>query len=161
MPGSPQRIIFATALGLCACLAATQPAAQPAAQLYPSKPIRIVVGFVPGGAVDFTARLVGQKLSEALGQPVVVENRAGASTAIATERVATAPGDGYTLLLIPTSTAVQTALRSNLPYDLKRDLTPVSLVSIGPFVLVVHPSVPVKTPKELIALAQRQPGMLN
>jgi len=157
MPGSPQRIIFATALGLCACLAATQPAAQ----LYPSKPIRIVVGFVPGGAVDFTARLVGQKLSEALGQPVVVENRAGASTAIATERVATAPGDGYTLLLIPTSTAVQTALRTNLPYDLKRDLTPVSLVSIGPFVLVVHPSVPVKTPKELIALAQRQPGMLN
>ena len=157
MPGSPQRIIFATALGLCACLAATQSAAQ----LYPSKPIRIVVGFVPGGAVDFTARLVGQKLSEALGQPVVVENRAGASTAIATERVATAPGDGYTLLLIPTSTAVQTALRTNLPYDLKRDLTPVSLVSIGPFVLVVHPSVPVKTPKELIALAQRQPGMLN
>ena len=161
MPGSPQRIIFATALGLGACLAATQAAAQPAAQLYPSKPIRIVVGFVPGGAVDFTARLVGQKLSEALGQPVVVENRAGASTAIATERVATAPGDGYTLLLIPTSTAVQTALRSNLPYDLKRDLAPVSLVSIGPFVLLVHPSVPVKTPKELIALAQRQPGMLN
>ncbi len=161
MPGSPQRIIFATVLGLCACLAARQSAAQPAAQLYPSKPIRIVVGFVPGGAVDFTARLVGQKLSEALGQPVVVENRAGASTAIATERVATAPGDGYTLLLIPTSTAVQTALRTNLPYDLKRDLTPVSLVSIGPFVLVVHPSVPVKTPKELIALAQRQPGMLN
>lgn len=161
MPGSPQRIIFATAFGLGACLAATQSAAQPAVQLYPSKPIRIVVGFVPGGAVDFTARLVGQKLSEALGQPVVVENRAGASTAIATERVATAPGDGYTLLLIPTSTAVQTALRSNLPYDLKRDLTPVSLVSIGPFVLLVHPSVPVKTPKELIALAQRQPGMLN
>ena len=128
---------------------------------WPDKPIRIVVGFVPGGAVDFTARLVGQKLSEALGQPVVVENRAGASTAIATERVATAPGDGYTLLLIPTSTAVQTALRTNLPYDLKRDLTPVSLVSIGPFVLLVHPSVPVKTPKELIALAQRQPGMLN
>ena len=78
MPGSTQRIIFATVLGLCACLAARQSAAQPAAQLYPSKPIRIVVGFVPGGAVDFTARLVGQKLSEALGQPVVVENRAAA-----------------------------------------------------------------------------------
>ena len=75
--------------------------------------------------------------------------------------MATAPGDGYTLLLIPTSTAVQTALRSNLPYDLKRDLAPVSLVSIGPFVLVVHPSVPAKTPQELIALAQRQPGELN
>ena len=131
------------------------------AQPYPSKPIRIVVGFVPGGAVDFTARLVAQKLSEAFGQSVVVENRAGAATAIATERVATAPGDGYTLLLIPTSTAVQTALRNNLPYDLKRDLAPVSLVSIGPFVLVVHPSIPARTPKELIALAKARPGQLN
>ena len=150
---------FILAIGaiVCACIVGSNANAQP----YPSKPIRIVVGYVPGGAVDFTARLVGQKLSEALGQPVVIENRAGASTAIATERVATSPGDGYTLLLIPTSTAVQTALRSNLPYDLKRDLAPVSLVSIGPFVLVVHPSVPAKTPQELIALAQRQPGALN
>ena len=146
---------------LCLAICASAEIGNVNAQPYPSKPIRIVVGFVPGGAVDFTARLVGQKLSEALGQPVVIENRAGASTAIATERVATSPGDGYTLLLIPTSTAVQTALRSNLPYDLKRDLAPVSLVSIGPFVLVVHPSVPAKTPQELIALAQRQPGALN
>ena len=146
---------------ISACVAIAFVVGPANAQPYPVKPIRIVVGFVPGGAVDFTARLVGQKLSEALGQPVVIENRAGASTAIATERVATAPGDGYTLLLIPTSTAVQTALRSNLPYDLKRDLAPVSLVSIGPFVLVVHPSVPAKTPQELIALAQRQPGALN
>ncbi len=150
-------VISILSLAIGACIGGGNVNAQP----YPSKPIRIVVGFVPGGAVDFTARLVGQKLSEALGQPVVIENRAGASTAIATERVATAPGDGYTLLLIPTSTAVQTALRTNLPYDLKRDLAPVSLVSIGPFVLVVHPSVPAKTPKELIALAQRQPGALN
>ena len=148
-----RRVAIAASLSLCAGIAAAQP--------YPSKPIRIVVGFVPGGAVDFTARLVGQKLSESLGQPVVIENRAGASTAIATERVATSPADGYTLLLIPTSTAVQTALRNNLPYDLKRDLAPVSLVSIGPFVLVVHPSVPAKTPKELIVLAQRMPGVLN
>ena len=148
-----RRIALFAGTALCAALATAQP--------YPSKPIRIVVGFVPGGAVDFTARLVGQKLSEVLGQPAVIENRAGASTAIATERVATAPGDGFTLLLIPTSTAVQTALRTNLPYDLKRDLAPVSLVSIGPFVLVVHPSVPARTPKELIALAQRQPGALN
>jgi tripartite-type tricarboxylate transporter receptor subunit TctC len=148
-----RRVAIAASLFLCAGIAA--------AQLYPSKPIRIVVGFVPSGAVDFTARLVGQKLSESLGQPVVIENRAGASTAIATERVATSPADGYTLLLIPTSTAVQTALRNNLPYDLKRDLAPVSLVSIGPFVLVVHPSVPAKTPKELIALAQRMPDVLN
>ena len=91
-------VIFAIGVSFCACMINSYVIAQP----YPSKPIRIVVGFVPGGAVDFTARLVGQKLSEALGQAVVVENRAGASTAIATERVASAPGDGYTLLLIPT-----------------------------------------------------------
>ena len=132
-----------------------------AAQSYPVKPIRIVVGYVPGGAVDYTARLVGQKLSESLGQPVVIENRAGSATAIATERVATAPADGYTLLLIPTSTAVQTALRNNLPYDLKRDLAPVSLVSIGPLVLVVHPSLPARSVKEFVALAQSRPGKLD
>jgi tripartite-type tricarboxylate transporter receptor subunit TctC len=148
-----RRVAIAASLTLCAGVAIAQP--------YPNKAIRILVGYVPGGAVDFTARMVAQKLSEALGQPVVVENRAGATTAIATERVATSPADGYTLLLIPTSTAVQSALRSNLPYDLKRDLAPVSLVSIGPFVLVVHPSLPVKSAKELIALAQRQPGVLN
>jgi tripartite-type tricarboxylate transporter receptor subunit TctC len=121
----------------------------------------MVVGYVPGGAVDFTARLLAQKLSESLGQQVVVENRAGAATAIATERVATSPPDGYTLLLIPTSTAVQSALRNNLPYDLKRDLAPVSLVSIGPFVLVVHPSLPARNVKEFIALARSQPGKLD
>ncbi len=131
------------------------------AQSYPVKPIRIVVGYVPGGAVDYTARLVGQKLSESLGQPVVIENRAGSSTAIATERVATSPPDGYTLLLIPTSTAVQSALRTNLPYDLKRDLAPVSLVSVGPFVLVVHPSLPARNVKEFIALARSRPGKLD
>ncbi|OGA51430.1 MAG: hypothetical protein A3F74_25620 [Betaproteobacteria bacterium RIFCSPLOWO2_12_FULL_62_58] len=131
------------------------------AQSYPAKAVRILVGYVPGGAVDFTARLVGQKLSENLGQPVVVENRPGATTAIATERVARSPADGYTLLLIPISTAIQSALRANLPYDLKRDLAPVSLVSIGPFVLVVHPSLPVRNVKELIALARSQPGKLD
>ena len=107
------------------------------AQQYPHKPLRIVVGYTPGGAVDFTARLIGQKLAEQLGQPVVVENRPGATTAIATERVATAAPDGYTLLLIPTSTAIQSALRKNLPYDLKRDFASVSSLAIGPFALVV------------------------
>ena len=130
-------------------------------QNFPTRPLRIVVGFTTGGAVDFTARLMGQKLSEMLGQPVVVENRPGASTAIGTERVATAAADGYTLLLIPTSTAIQSALRRNLPYDLKRDLAPVSLLAIGPFALVVHPALPVKNVKELIAYAREQPGKLS
>lgn len=130
------------------------------AQSYPAKPIRLTVGYVPGGAVDATARLIGPKLSEQLGQPVVIENRPGATTAIATERVAKSPPDGYTLLLIPTSTAVQSALRTNLPYDLVRDLAPISLIATGPFVLAVHPSVPARTAKELIALARAQPGKL-
>ena len=131
------------------------------AQSYPVKPIHILVGFVPGGAVDIIARLVGQKLSENLGQPVVIENRPGASTAIATDRAAKSPADGYTLLLIAISTAIQSAVRTHLPYDLKRDLAPVSLVSIGPFVLVVHPSLPARNVKELIALARSHPGKLS
>ena len=128
---------------------------------YPARPLRILVGYTPGGAVDFTARLVAQKLSEQFGQPVVVENRPGATTAIATERVAMAAPDGYTLLLIPTSTAIQSALRKNLPYDLKRDFTAVSQLAMGPFALVVHPAVPVKSVKELTAYAREQPGKLS
>ncbi len=131
------------------------------AQQFPSRPLRIVVGYTSGGAVDFTARLIGTKLTEALSQPVVVENRPGATTAIATERVATAAPDGYTLLLIPTSTAIQSALRKNLPYNLKRDFAPVSQLASGAFALVVHPSLPIKTVKELIAYAREQPGKLS
>jgi tripartite-type tricarboxylate transporter receptor subunit TctC len=128
---------------------------------YPARSLRIVVGYTSGGAVDFTARLIGQKLSEALGQPVVVENRPGATTAIATEKVATAAADGYTLLLIPTSTAIQSAVRKNLPYDLKRDFAAVSQLAVGSFALVVHPALPVKSVKELIAYAREQPGKLS
>jgi tripartite-type tricarboxylate transporter receptor subunit TctC len=132
-----------------------------AAQAYPNKPIRIITGFVAGGSTDVIARLVGQKVSESLGQPVVVENRPGASTAIAAERVATSPPDGYTLFLAAASTTIQSALRKNLPYDLERSFAHVSVVAVGPFVLVVHPSLPVHSVKELIALARSQPGKLN
>lgn len=111
--------------------------------------------------MDFTARLIGQKLSEQIGQPVVVENRPGATTAIATERVAVAAPGGHTLLLIPTSTAIQSALRKNLPYDLKRDFAAVSQLAMGPFARVVYPSLPVKSVKELITLAREQPGKHN
>jgi len=121
----------------------------------------MVVGFSAGGISDVLARLVAQKLSEPLGQPVVVENRPGASTAIANDRVAKSPADGYTLLIIGTTATVLPSLRANLPYDLERDLTPVSMVAIAPFVLLVHPSSPVRNVKDLIALARSQPGKLT
>ncbi len=131
------------------------------AQSYPVKPIRMIVGFAAGGATDATARMVAQKLSEHLSQPVVVENRTGAGGSIATERVATSPADGYTLLLMPASGPIDSVLRPKLPYDLTRDFAPVSLVVIGPYMLVIHPSVPARNVKELTALAWSQPGKLS
>ena len=131
------------------------------AQTYPDKPIRMYVGVAAGGATDITARLVGQKLSESLGQQVVIDNRPGSSTAIATDRVAKSPADGYSLLLIPNSTGVLSGMRNDLPYDLMRDLAPVSLVATGYYVLAVNPQVPARDVKGLIALAQSQPGKLN
>jgi tripartite-type tricarboxylate transporter receptor subunit TctC len=131
------------------------------AQAYPLKPIRLIVGFSPGGSADVTARLVAQALTRALGQSVIIENRPGASGAIANERVATSPPDGYTLLQMGTSATVLPSLRAKLPYSVERDLAPISVVALTPFVLVVHPSVPVRNAKELIALARSQPGKLN
>ena len=131
------------------------------AQSYPVKPIRMVAGQAPGGSTDVTARIVGQKLSELLGQPVVVENRTGAAGSIAAERVATSPADGYTLLVLVNGHTVLPALRSRLPYDLERDFAPVSLMALGAAVLAVHPSVPARNVKELIALAASHPGKLN
>lgn len=131
------------------------------AQTWPLKPVRVVVGFSPGGVGDVTARLVAPRLSELLGQQVVIENRPGASGAIATERVATAPADGYTLLAPTAADAVIPVLRAKLPYNLERDLAPVSLLAVAPFVLVVHPSVPARNVRELIALARAQPGRLS
>ena len=130
------------------------------AQTYPVRPVRIVVGFAPGGGADTTARMLAQRLPEQLGQPVVVENRTGASGAIADERVATSPPDGYTLLLMTASEAILPALRK-LPYDLERDLAAVSLVAMMTFVVVIHPSVPARNVEELIAIARSQPGKLS
>ena len=132
------------------------------AQPYPVKPVRIITGFGPGGSTDVVARLVAQKLGEYLRQPFVVENRPGASTALAAERVASAPPDGYTLLLLASSTTSQSALRkASLPYDLESGFVHISLLAVGPFVLVVHPSVPVTDAGELIKLARARPGRLN
>jgi len=132
-----------------------------AAQAYPTKPIRIVVGFPAGSGTDFIARTVGQRLSSALGQPVVIENRTGAAGSIATGFVAAAAPDGYTLLQVTAAETAQPALRAKMPYSLERDFAPISLAATGTFVLVVHPSVPARDVKQLIALARSQPGKLN
>ena len=131
------------------------------AQAYPSRPVRIIVGFPAGGATDIQARLMGQWLSERLGQQFVVENRAGASGNIGTEAVAKAPADGYTLLQIVTPNAINAALYTNLSFDFIRDIAPVICVARLAYVVVVHPSVPAATLPEFIAYAKANPGRVN
>ncbi len=132
------------------------------AQPYPAKPIRLLVGFPPGGGADFTARLTAQKLSEATGQQVLVDNRAGANGIIATELAAKSPPDGYTLLLGVTAThAINPNVFSKLPYDAVRDFAPVTNVGYTPLILVVNRSLPVTSVQELIALARARPNELN
>jgi tripartite-type tricarboxylate transporter receptor subunit TctC len=131
------------------------------AQNYPDKPIRIIVGYTPGGGNDIAARLIAPKLSEALGQPVIVENRPGAGTNIAQELVAKSAPDGYTLLLGSPALAINRSLYKKLPFDALRDLTGVSLFAVSPNLLLVNPSIPAQNIKELIALAQSKPGKLT
>ena len=131
------------------------------AQDYPSRPVRLVVPFAAGGPNDIIARLVGGRLSEALGQPIVVENRPGAGGNIGTDFVAKAPPDGYTLLSAGPGSLIINPLLGSVPYDTARDFAPVSLMASAPNVLVVHPSVPAKSVKELIALARARPRQLN
>ncbi len=131
------------------------------AQAYPSRPARIVVGFPAGGATDIQGRLVGEWLTERLGQQFIVENKPGASGNIGTELVAKAPADGYTLLTVVTPAAINPALFSNLPFDFMRDMAPVIYLARLAYVVVVNPSVPVKTLPELIAYAKANPGKIN
>ena len=132
------------------------------AETYPSRPVRIMVGTAPGGAPDILARLIGQWLSDRLGQPFVVENKPGASTNLATEEVAKAQPDGYTLLLlVPSNAAINGSLYNNLNYDFARDLTPVGGVSRETEVMVVNPSFPAKTAPEFIRYAKANPGKIN
>jgi len=131
------------------------------AQAYPSRPVRIVVGFAPGGGADINARLIGQWLSERLGQQFVIENRPGASGNIATEAVVRAPPDGYTLLVTPSSAAINATLYNKLSFNFIRDIAPVAGVFRGPYVMVVNPSVPTTTVPELIAYAKANPRKLN
>lgn len=131
-------------------------------QQYPTKPVRLVVPFAAGGGTDLVARAIAQQLTESLGQTVVVDNRAGAGGVIGAEFVAKAPPDGYTLLLgSPGSLTINPNLRIKTPYDGVRDFAPISLATISPFILSVHPSLPVKSVKQLIALLRSKPGQLN
>lgn len=145
-------IALLTLAGICA---------DASAQTYPARPIRLVVGFAPGGAADYVARAIGEPLGRALGQPIVVENRAGAGSSIAADYVAKSAPDGYTMLIAsPSSISVNPALNSKLGYSL-RDLAPITKVSTSPLLVAVYPGLGVNSIKELIAAAKKSPGKLN
>ncbi len=130
------------------------------AQSYPSRPVRIIVGFPPGGPTDIFARLIGEWLSKRIGQPFIIENRPGAGSTVGIAAVITAPADGYTLLLVSTSAVISASYYRNLSFDLVRDITPVSGVALEPLVMVVNPSVPAKTVPEFITDAKANPGKI-
>ena len=154
----PRRAFMHVALGAAAVPAVSRIAR---AQAYPSRPVRIVVGFPAGGATDIQARLMGEWLTERLGQQFIVENKPGASGNIGTETVAKAPADGYTLLQVVTPHAINAALYSNLSFDFIRDIAPVICSARLAYVVVVNPSVPAKTLPEFIAYAKANPGKIN
>ena len=135
--------------------------AQAAAQTYPTKPVRLMVPFVPGGNTDIIARVVAPEMSKALGQQLVIENRGGAGSTIGTEVVAKSPPDGYTLLLVSAAHVINPAMIKKLPYDSIRDFAPISVVADVPTAFAIHPTLPVKNVKEFIALAKARPGQLN
>ncbi len=132
-----------------------------AAQDYPAKPIRLISPFSAGGGADTVARYFGQKLSATLQQQVVVDNRAGAGSIIGTDLAAKAPADGYTILIINDTHAINASLFRKLPYDPIKDFAPITLIASTPFTLIVHPSLPVKTTQDLVRLAKARPGQIN
>ena len=157
MTGSLNRAfcLLAGALGLVAASVEAQ------AQAYPARPVRLIIPFSAGGAADVPARVLMQRLSETLGQQVIIENRPGAGSTIGADAAAKAPPDGYTLFWISNTHFVSAALHKKLAYDALNDFTPVTQVTSAPNVLVVHPSLPVKTVKDLIALAKARPGQID
>jgi tripartite-type tricarboxylate transporter receptor subunit TctC len=154
----PRRRFLRLAAGTASLPAVTRFAQ---AQTYPTRPVRVIVGFPAGGGSDITARLMGQWLSERLGQPFVVENRPGAATNIATEAVVRAPADGYALLLFGSSSAINATFYEKLPFDLIRDIAPVAGINRVPYVMVVSASVPAKSVPEFITYAKANPGKIN
>ena len=147
------------ALGLM--LAGVGAAQHASAQTWPNRPIKMIVPYTPGGYTDYMARTVGQKLSEALGQTIVFENRPGANSVIGADAVAKAAPDGYTFGTVIAAHAVNATLNTKLPYDVLKDFTYVSLMSVAPLMMVAHPSLPANNIQELIALAKAKPGELN
>ena len=154
----PRRTFLHLAAGAFAFLATSRTAW---AQTYPTRPVRLVVGFPPGGAADLISRLIGQWLSDRLGQSVFIENRAGAASNIAAEFVVRAPPDGYTLLDLTSVNSYNVTLYDNLNFDLIRDIVPIASIYRGINVLVVHPSFPAKTLPEFIAYLKANPGKVN
>jgi tripartite-type tricarboxylate transporter receptor subunit TctC len=144
------------ALLLALCLAGSA-----AAQAYPSRPIRLILPFAAGGLVDVPGRILAQRLSDAFGQPVVVENRPGAGSTMGADHVAKSKPDGYTLMMTSTTHVISANLYKSLPYDPLRDFAPVMKIAEGPYVLVVHPALPVRTVQELVALARARPGSID
>jgi len=153
--------VFAFIFAICASFAAVSGFAQTAAATYPSKPVRLVHGFPAGGPADIFSRTIAQKLTEVMGQQVIVDSRPGAGSIIATEHVARSPADGYTVYLASSAVlALYPNLYDKLPYDLNRDFVPVTLAVAVPELLVVHPSLPTKSAKEFVALAKAKPKEL-
>jgi tripartite-type tricarboxylate transporter receptor subunit TctC len=149
---------------IAGAVAGTAGAAQPApaaTSTYPDRPIRLIVPFAPGGGTDLTARAIALKLTEAWGKPVVVDNRAGANGTIAVDIATKSPPDGYTLTMISSSHSVNASLYKDLPYDLTRDLAPITQATSQPYALVIHPSVQAKSVKELVALTKSKPEGLT
>jgi tripartite-type tricarboxylate transporter receptor subunit TctC len=160
--GTPRRSRYWTMCSIAAALPAAfwggHALGQPG---YPARPIRLVVPFPPGASNDAIARAIGERMHEALGQPIVVDNRGGAGTAIGSHIVAKSPPDGYTLMLTSVSYATNAAVQPKLPFDPLADITGITMIGKAPMLLVVHPAVPAKTAKELIALAKTRPSQLN
>jgi tripartite-type tricarboxylate transporter receptor subunit TctC len=152
-----RRALGAIALSIAAAIASTEAHAQD----YPNRPIRVIVPFSPGGAVDGPMRLIAQEMSKRLGQQVVVENKPGAGATLGTEMVAKAPADGYTLLLASQTNAISASLYKQLSYDPIEDFAPISLIGREPGVLVVHPSLPVATVADFVAYAKARPGQID
>jgi len=152
---------FVTAAVAAAALTPLAASAQGPADAYPARPVRVIIGLAPGGGTDIQARLFAQKLSENLGRPFVVENRTGAGGTIAYAQIAKSPPDGYTLLGVTSGYTITPAVYSKLPYDPVKDFAPISLVAQAPFLLLTHPSLPVKSTKDLLALARAKPMVLD